>query len=236
MIILGIDTTAVSCSAALVRDRQVLCEKTIHEGLTHSETLLPMIEELMEKTGLTCGDIDLFSCTAGPGSFTGVRIGVATIKGLAFARKKPCVGISTLESLAYNLRTHTGILSPVMDARRGQVYNALFRCEGGTLTRLTPDRATSLQELKNELATYGDTPIWLAGDGYAIAYPYLTNEGIPLSQPDEAEIPQSGASTALLAYDAYLRGEFVSDRELTPVYLRLPQAERDRLAKQSQPH
>jgi tRNA threonylcarbamoyladenosine biosynthesis protein TsaB len=163
-----------------------------------------------------------------------VRIGVATIKGLAFGTGRPCVGVSTLESLAENL-SYVGegaILCPMMDARRGQVYNALFTIKGGVLTRLTPDRAIALVELAEELKQYHELPIYASGDGYAIGHKALTELGIQLKETNPENILQNGASIAACAVRAYARGEWVKEEDLTPVYLRLPQAERERLERE----
>ena len=169
MKILALDTTAKSASAAITDGREPLAVFTLEAGLTHSETVLPMIKTALDSLHMAAHDIDLFAVTAGPGSFTGVRIGISEIKGLAFATGKPCVGVSTLLSLAYNLRPlcENAILCPVMDARRNQLYNALFRLESGVLTRLCEDRLVSLSDLTAELAGY-DEPVYSAGDGYAL--------------------------------------------------------------------
>jgi tRNA threonylcarbamoyladenosine biosynthesis protein TsaB len=164
----------------------------------------------------------------GPGSFTGVRIGVATIKGLAFGKNKPCIGVSTLEALALNADPFDGIISPVMNARRGQVYNALFRYENGSLVRLCPDRALSALELEAEFAQKGE-PFALVGDGVeemARVAPKTAPACISSLLTD-----QNAISVAKCAYRAFLDGKSSTDAELKPVYLRLPQAERERLAK-----
>lgn len=231
MRILAFDSTAVSASVAVTQDTKLVAESTANNGLTHSEILLPMAEAILKSAKLEIDDIDLFACTAGPGSFTGVRIGVATVKGLAFGTGKPCVGVSTLESLAQNLMPLDGIYCPVMDARRGQVYNALFEQKDGVLTRLTPDRALSLAELATELKSrYAGRVIRLSGDGYDLTRAAFAEYGIFSPETPQGLRLQSGLSTALCALRAYARGEAVKDVELTPVYLRLPQAERDRLA------
>ena len=147
MKILAIDSTAIVASVAICDDEKLAALYTVNNGNTHSETLLPMVESALAQSKLTVDDIGLFAVSAGPGSFTGVRIGAATIKGLAFGRDIPCVGVSTLEALAYNLKGSSGIICPVMNARRNQVYNALFRFEGEKLVRLCPDRAIAVKDL-----------------------------------------------------------------------------------------
>lgn len=230
MIILALDSTAQTGSVALCRDEKLIASFTLNTGNTHSETLLPSVEAVLSLGGMTADDVDLFACAKGPGSFTGVRIGAATVKGLAFGKDKPALGVSTLEALAYNLRGFSGILCPVMNARRSQVYNALFRAENGKLQRLCPDRAISLSELSEELAAYGDTPVYLSGDGYDMTRAALTDCNLP-ETPEEL-IYQSGYSVAMCALAAYEAGDRTTDAELVPTYLRLPQAERERLEKE----
>ena len=229
MLILALDSTAVVASVALCRDETPLALFTVKNGNTHSETLLPMVEAVLRSAKATVADIDLFACATGPGSFTGVRIGAATVKGLAFGQNKNCLGVSTLEALAENLVPYEGILCPVMNARRGQVYNALFEVENGALKRLCPDRALSVAELAAELKAKG-RPFALCGDG--------VNEFLRLSpEIRPANVfpllaDQNAASVAKVAYRRALAGESGTDAALVPVYLRLPQAERERLAKE----
>ena len=230
MIILAIDSTAVSGSVAICRDEELLCEFTLNIGNTHSETLLPMVESALRMCGISVSDIDLFACDEGPGSFTGVRIGAATIKGLAFNSGKPCIGVSTLEALAENLVGFEGIACPVMNARRGQVYNALFEINNHEVKRLCEDRAIAITELEGELLKY-NSPIYLAGDGYGI-----TLDGFKELKCKATPEPlryQSGYSVAVCALKKYNNGVCTSDSELTATYLRLPQAERELLEKEN---
>lgn len=224
MLILALDSTATVATAAICEDDTVLAAETVSCGLKHSETLLPLIETLLARSNKKIADVDLFSCTVGPGSFTGVRIGAATVKGLAFGGKA-CVGVSTLEALAYNLRGQTGIISPVMDARRGQLYNALFRWENDTLVRLTPDRVIMIDELEKELVVMQET-VYLCGDGYSLVKAALTLDNIAETPADQ--ILQNAVSVAQLALREYQKGNYVSDAALRPTYLRAPQAERER--------
>ena len=229
MIILAIDSTAVSGSVALCRDEELLCEFTLNIGNTHSETLLPMVESALKMCGMSVSDVDLFACDEGPGSFTGVRIGAATVKGLAFNSGKPCIGVSTLEALAQNLVGFEGIACPVMNARRGQVYNALFEVNNKEAKRLCEDRALAITELEEELKKL-DAPIYLTGDGYSI-----TLDGFKELRCKVTPEPlryQSGYSVALCALKKYNEGTRTTDSELTATYLRLPQAERERLEKE----
>lgn len=228
MLILALDSTATVASVAVCRDANPIAAFTVSNGNTHSETLLPMVESALQCAGITLADIDLFAASVGPGSFTGVRIGTATVKGLAFGTGKPCIGISTLRALAENLLPFDGILCPVMNARRGQVYNALFRASGDKLERLCPDRALSVEELKAELAAMGE-PFSLSGDGIP---EFLANAGDLTPAPiSPLLIAQNAVSVAKCALYDYLEGKRGTDAELNPVYLRLPQAERERLER-----
>ena len=229
MKILSLDSTALVASVALCEDEKLLGEITLNNGNTHSETLLPMVEFLLERLALTTDDIDMFAASKGPGSFTGVRIGAATVKGLAFGTQKPCIGVSTLESLAYNLVFVDGLICPVMNARRSQVYTALFRAKNGVLERLMPDSAIAISELDEYLKQF-DEPVRLSGDGYGITVGLLTHEIIPTP---ERYRHQSAYSVAQIARLAYQNGVRTTDIELSPTYLRLSQAERERAERQA---
>ena len=236
MKILCLDSTAKVASAAILSDGELWAETTVFGGgRSHSELLLPMLRSLLSSTSLTEDDIDLFACTVGPGSFTGVRIGASIVKGLAFGRSKPCVAVSALEALAENLAPLSGLLCPVMDARRAQVYTALFRREGDGLRRLTPDRALDVRTLAAEVAaTYPGEPVYLVGDGIAVAEAAFREAGVPLAVTPERLRLQSAASVGRCAYRMAMRGETVTDCGLRPTYLRLPQAERERLERLAQ--
>ena len=228
MIILGIDSTANVCSAAVTDNDRLLGEIQINTGNTHSEILLPAIEQVLSLSGTDIDDVELFSASIGPGSFTGVRIGAATIKGLAFGKNIPCCEVSSLESLAQNLSAFNGILCPVINARRMQVYNALFSCYDGVITRLTPDRAISVEELDAELSEYSDS-IYMSGDGYDICKKHFVNtktQSIPLKMR-----LHSGYSTCICALEKFKNNITVTDKEFSPSYLRLSQAERERNEK-----
>ncbi|MBO5305652.1 MAG: tRNA (adenosine(37)-N6)-threonylcarbamoyltransferase complex dimerization subunit type 1 TsaB, partial [Clostridia bacterium] len=199
MLILALDSTAVAASVALCEDRKLLADYTVNLGNTHSETLLPMVEAVLRTAHVTVDDIDLFACSVGPGSFTGVRIGAATLKGLAFGKDKPCVSVSTLEALAYNLIGFKGLACPVMNARRSQVYNALFELDGEhTPRRITPDRAIAITELEEQLLSES-RPIYLSGDGYDITREGFTRVG-PRVTP-AVLIPQNAYSVAMCALE-----------------------------------
>ena len=224
MKILALDSTAKVASVALCEDAELLAEVTLNNGNTHSQTLLPMVEFLLDKFDLSPTDIDLFAVAAGPGSFTGVRIGAATVKGLAFGQKKPCAGVSTLEALAYNLCDHEGLICPVMNARRQQVYTALFRAKDGQIERLMPDSAIAITELDERLSKY-DEPVRLCGDGYDVTLPLLTH---PVIHTSERYRHQSAYSVAQVARRMHKADELCTDVTLSPIYLRLSQAERER--------
>lgn len=228
MKILALDSSAAVCTAALCDNEKLICEITVNTGNTHSETLLPVVEQILKLTDTTVDDIDLFVCSVGPGSFTGVRIGAATVKGLAFGKNKACVGISTLDALAENIAMFDGILCPVMDARRDHVYNALYECSGGVITRLCPDRLISVAELDSELAALGKK-VYLTGDGYCICEREFSK--IKVEYVPERLRLESGYSTGMCGLKKYQNGEVVSDFELAPVYLRPSQAERERIEK-----
>lgn len=234
MHILALDAAAVTSSVAVVCDDHTRALMSADNGLTHSEHLLPMAEATLNASGLTMEDLDLLACTAGPGSFTGVRIGVATIKGLAFGRDLPCVGVSTTEALAEGLAPLGGILIGVMDARRAQVYCGIFTMRDGTLVRLAEDRAMALSDLVTEvMKAYPDAPIWLAGDAFRMAYDAFSAAGCThlAETPRELRMPNA-AAVARCARRQHLAGRSVRDTDLHPVYLRLPQAERELIEKE----
>ncbi len=230
--ILAFESTAKVASVALLQGERVLAEYSVDCGLTQSELLLPMAQDCLRSVRADFSSVSALACTVGPGSFTGVRIGAATVKGLAFGRDIPCIEVSTIEALAENLRGLCGLIVPCMDARRAQVYNALFLSDGENLERLTPDRAISLDALCEELKAYNGKPIYLVGDGYGVAEKFLVENGIALCHTPMRLRDQSAASCARVASRKLLQGKTTSDRAFSPSYLRLPQAERERLEKE----
>ncbi len=228
MKILALDSSALIASVALCEDGRLLSEYTLNNKNTHSETLLPMIESMLSHFSLTPADIDVFAASAGPGSFTGVRIGAATLKGLAFGADKPCVEVSTLEALAYNAICFEGLICPVMNARRSQVYTALFRSDGKTLTRLMPDSAMAISELDEMLSERGET-VMLCGDGYDITVDALCKAKV--KHTPERMRHQSAFSVACVALSLYNEGNYVSDSSFKVNYLRPSQAERELMNK-----
>lgn len=234
MKILAFDSTARAASCALVDDGKLLGHYNIDNGLTQSELLLPMAEDMLSSLGLTFDDVDAYAAATGPGSFTGVRIGVSLVKGLAFGKNKPCISVSTLEALAENIAALDGILLPCMDARRAQVYNAVFSSDGNTLTRLTEDRAVALTDLCEEMKNYPNRKIYLSGDGYKVAKQAFDKAGIKTENTPPLLINESAALVAAVAYRKLLAGDTLTDGEISPGYLRLPQAERERIEKENQ--
>lgn len=220
MKILALDSTANTSSVAVLEDDKLLSLYTANIKNTHSETLLPMVKSVLDTLKLTPSDIDAFAASEGPGSFTGVRIGVATIKGLAFGRGKKCVGVSTIEALSQNLEGFDGIVCPIMNARRGQVYTGAF-LNG---KRIIDDRCMMLCDLIPMLLEYGE-PIYFVGDGYSLIEG-MDNEKFRHT-PEHLRY-QSAYSVGKVAYKRLLNDEYASDSELRVEYLRKPQAERER--------
>ena len=221
----------MAASVAVSEDGALIAQSYQRSGLTHSRTLMPMCRDLLENCGLTLGEMDVVAVAAGPGSFTGLRIGVATAKGLAWPGDKPCAGVSTLEAMAWPLAHLEGDLCAVMDARRHQVYNARFQAEGGRLLRLCPDRAISIDELAAELLSREKTQI-LVGDGAELCYNELTKRGLPVRLAPPHLRWQSAWGVARAAEELARTGGLGTAAELAPVYHRLSQAERERLARQ----
>ena len=225
MKILALETSAKSVSTAVVENGAPLAYAYQCTGLTHSRTLMPMVDAMLKNAELTLGDMDAVAVAAGPGSFTGLRIGIAAVKGLAWAADKPCFGVSTLEAMAQNLAHMDGLLVCAMDARRNQVYNALFEAKSGVLTRLTPDRAIAVAELAEELRSE-PLPLVIVGDGAVLCEKALTESGLPCRLAPPQLVMQNAMSVALCAEDLARAGKLVSAQELLPVYLRPPQAQR----------
>ena len=204
-----------------------------NSGLTHSRTLLPMVEDMLKNCGAQLGDVDVIAVAAGPGSFTGLRIGVATAKGLAWPADKPCAPCSTLESMAWQLaHMEDTVIVCAMDARRNQVYNALFLAGGGTLQRLCPDRAVGLDELGEELKKLEKRKI-VVGDGAKLCYNTMQQQGVELELAPEHLRMQSAWGVARAAEELIRENRLVSGGELAPVYHRLSQAERERMEREN---
>ncbi len=220
MLILGVESSAVSASAAVYEDEKMLSSKFINAGLTHSQTLLPLIVDALKSANKSFDDIEKIAVSVGPGSFTGVRIGVATVKGIAFKKNIPCVAVSTLEAIANNDFFEEGaVICACMDARRNQFYNALFKINDGKVSRITPDRAIDIMQIKSDTEKFDK--VIVAGDGAELAYKTLQSDNVFLA--DETSRFQNA--------DGVIRASFgkqtVLSEELMPVYLRLSQAERE---------
>lgn len=223
MLILAFESSAKAASVALVEDGRLISQYSQCSALTHSRTLLPMAEDMLKNAELDLAKIDLFAVAHGPGSFTGIRIGVSTVKGLAWAAGKPCVGVSTLEAMAWHGLAAGGCVCPVMDARRSQVYSALFKIENGRPQRLCEDRPIALADLAVQLRDLA-APVFLVGDGAGLAENFLAGQGIACTLAPENLRWQSAWGVAMAARDK-TPGDADS---LLPVYLRLSQAERER--------
>jgi len=221
--ILALDSSSVTASVAVCKDDVVLAEGFVNNGLTHSQTLLPLVRDTLQKSGLTISMIDRFAMANGPGSFTGLRIGGSLIKGMAAVDNTSCAGVSTLEALAFGIREHDGILCPVMDARCGQVYHSLYQCLGGVPKRITEDSVIPIDALCDRLNNLGGHVI-LVGDGAVLCYNSMKEKLPDLFLPEGEEIYLKAKSIAQLALH---KNEWVSPDRLAPVYLQLPQAERE---------
>ncbi|MBO4898134.1 MAG: tRNA (adenosine(37)-N6)-threonylcarbamoyltransferase complex dimerization subunit type 1 TsaB [Clostridia bacterium] len=220
MKILGLECSAAAAGAAIVSDGKLLSEAYLNIGLTHSETLMPLIDTVLNFAKLDISDIDLFAVSNGPGSFTGLRIGVGTIKGLAMGQNKPVCGVSSLKALCYNVKNAEGLIAPIMDARRGEVYNGLYKWDGDTLCEIEPMRAIPVDKLAIECfegATF-------VGDGAAVHKARLRELlGDKAKFAQDAFIYQRASSVAMAA----INEKEVNAEELLPVYIRKPQAERE---------
>lgn len=232
MKILALESSACAASAAVAEDGKLLGEAFLNVGLTHSQTLLPLAESILKSAGISLAEIDAFAVTSGPGSFTGVRIGVAALKGLAFPFDRPCVPLSTLEVIAYGQAGRDCTVCAAMDARCAQVYTALFSCRDGMLTRLTEDAALKIAALP-ELLRQAESPVVFAGDGAPLCFEAIGGQ-LPGSRLAPAQaLYQRASSAALLAEEKLRRGESVPSDTLAPSYLRMPQAERELKKRQA---
>ena len=232
MKILAFETSAKAASVALTDGGKLLAESYQNTGFTHSQTLMVMAQDLLKTCGLSPKDVDAVAVAVGPGSFTGVRIGVAAAKGFAWGGELPCYGVSTLEAMALHLGLWQGYVVPAMDARRSQVYTAVFHAEKGVLTRVEEDMAISLQELGEKIKKC-EEPVFLVGDGALLCYNTLVETVPQLVLPPEHRMHQRAAGVALAAQAMADRGDAGNAAELTPNYLRLSQAERERLAREN---
>ena len=225
MKILALETSAKAVSAAVVENGKVLCSGYQDTGLPHSRTLMPIVEHILKNADLTMADMDAIAVAAGPGSFTGIRIGVSAAKGLAFAVAKPAIGVSTLAAMARNVAFADGLVICAMDARRSQIYNAVFEAKDGHLTRLTEDRAIALADLAEEMKA-DPRPKTIVGDGARLCFDFLQNANVPCRLAPPHLVMQNAMSVALEAESLAAEGALTDAQELQPVYLRPAQAER----------
>lgn len=228
MKILGIDSSGLVASAAIADEKNIIAEFTVNNKQTHSQTLLPMIEKVVDMSGIELEQIDAIAIAAGPGSFTGLRIGSATAKGIGLALKKPVVSVPTLEGLAYRVSVFDGIICPIMDARRNQVYTGIYKMDKGNLVCLSEQKAVDIHEIMEELEKYDEKVIFL-GDGVEVQRETIEKEfkkeycfaPIHLSK-------QSAAAVAVLGDIYFNQGKAEDAAEHKPIYLRKSQAERER--------
>ncbi|MBQ8830649.1 MAG: tRNA (adenosine(37)-N6)-threonylcarbamoyltransferase complex dimerization subunit type 1 TsaB [Oscillospiraceae bacterium] len=228
MKILALESSAKAASVAYLKDGELMAQYYQASGLTHSRTLLSMTEDMLKSLDMKVTDMDGIAVAKGPGSFTGIRIGVAAAKGLAWGADKPICGVSTLEAMAHHCCDESFVICPVMDARRSEVYNGLFKYENGNIVRLTEDRAISLKELSED-AKNSEKLFFLVGDGAILCYNYFLDNGIDaVLAPGNVRL-QSAWGVGKTAENC----EFTDPGDLIPNYLRLSQAERERLEKQA---
>ncbi len=229
MIIFAVDSATRACSAALVRDGISLAESGLDMGLTHSQTLMPLCDDVFRRAGISPADVDYFAVTCGPGSFTGLRIGMGTIKGMAFAAQKPCVAVPTLEALAYNVVPTERTVIPVLDARRDRVYCAAFSAERA-VTRLCEDSVDEINALGNRLT---ERKLLFVGDAAEICYNTLKDRVDCIVPPACHQLPRA-ACVAMAAISYISQGRAVPAAQLVPDYIQLPQAERERRQREGE--
>lgn len=232
MKILALDCSATSASVAVLEEDKIIASSFVNVKLTHSQTLLPMLENTLASALISLDDIDAIAINNGPGSFTGIRIGISAVKGLAAPKNLPCVAVSTLYSIACLNKEFNGVVCAAMDARCNQVYNAVFKVENGVITRLTEDRAVMINEVISELDNITEN-IVIAGDGAELFRDY-TNSKQNVKIAKEPLKYQNAIGVGFAAKEIINGGEAVSYKELSPLYLRLPQAERELKAKSKQ--
>lgn len=233
MKILALDSSGLVASVAVTENDRLLAEYTVNYKKTHSQTLLPMLDEICKMIELDLESIDAIAVAAGPGSFTGLRIGSATAKGLGLALNKPLIGVPTVEALAYNLYDVSGLICPIMDARRNQVYTGIYRFTEHQMVTVKEQVAVGIEELVNELNQKGEAVTFL-GDGVAV-YRDLLGEKltIPYSFAPLHLSRQRAGAVAALAERYYAEGKIETTREHQPEYLRVSQAERERAEREA---
>ena len=233
MKILGLDSSGIVASVAIVEDDVLIAEYTVNYKKTHSQTLLPMLDEIAKMTELDLNSIDAIAVAAGPGSFTGLRIGSATAKGLGLALKKPLIAIPTVEGLAYNLYDISGLICPIMDARRKQVYTGIYRFTDHQLKVVEDQMAVSMETVIEKLNQYGEAVTFL-GDGVPVFHDLIAEKmTVPYSFAPAHVNKQRAAAVATLGEIYYRQGKTETAMEHVPDYLRVSQAERERAAREA---
>ena len=233
MKILGLDSSGIVASVAIVEDDVLIAEYTVNYKKTHSQTLLPMLDEIAKMTELDLNSIDAIAVAAGPGSFTGLRIGSATAKGLGLALKKPLIAIPTVEGLAYNLYDISGLICPIMDARRKQVYTGIYRFTDHQLKVVEDQMAVSMETVIEKLNQYGEAVTFL-GDGVPVFHEFIAEKmTVPYSFAPAHVNKQRAAAVATLGEIYYRQGKTETAMEHVPDYLRVSQAERERAAREA---
>ena len=234
MRILGIESSSLVASTAIYEDGITMAEYTVDFKMTHSQTLLPMIDEMVKLVGIDLNTIDAIAVSGGPGSFTGLRIGSATAKGLGLALNKPIINVPTVDALAYNLVGHAGLVCPLMDARRNQTYTGLYTFDGDQMKCISGQKAVMLGEIIDEINQLGRKVIFL-GDGVPVFKPYIEEHiQVPHSYAPIHLSQQRAGALGALALQYYHEGKYESAAEHQPDYLRLSQAERELAAKKGQ--
>lgn len=229
MKILGIDSSGLVASVAIVEDQDLKGEYTVNYKKTHSQTLLPMLDEVAKMIELDLNSIDAIAVSGGPGSFTGLRIGSATAKGLGLALKKPLIHIPTVDALAYNLVGHRDLVCPLMDARRNQTYTGLYRFDGNEMQIVRKQCAVGIDEILTDINTRGEAVVFL-GDGVAVFADYIREHcEVPFTFAPAHVNKQRAGAVAALGMIYYANGQIETAEEHRPDYLRLSQAERERL-------
>lgn len=233
MKILGLDSSGIVASVAIVEDDVLIAEYTVNYKKTHSQTLLPMLDEIAKMTELDLNSIDAIAVAAGPGSFTGLRIGSATAKGLGLALKKPLIAIPTVEGLAYNLYDIPGLICPIMDARRKQVYTGIYRFTDHQLKVVEDQMAVSMETVIEKLNQYGEAVTFL-GDGVPVFHEFIAEKmTVPYSFAPAHVNKQRAAAVAALGEIYYRQGKTETAMEHVPDYLRVSQAERERAEREA---
>ena len=233
MRVLAIDSSGLTATVAVVEDTQTVAEYTINYKKTHSQTLLPMIDEVVKMTELDLNTIDAIAVAGGPGSFTGLRIGSATAKGLGFALNKPLIHVPTVDGLAYNVYGCEDIICPIMDARRKQVYTGIYRFTDHRLETVEEQMAVPVEEMIKKLNAYGQ-PVTFLGDGVPVFCELITEKmEVPYSFAPAHVNKQRAAAVAALGLIYYREGKTETAMEHVPDYLRVSQAERERAEREA---